>query len=316
MPAYRPSARPGRASCRASRSTSRATSRSQRVLVAPGRLLDQLGRDPRTTTSDRRECAPLGPIVGHEEVLDLGQHAVGHVSDGPHRWPDLRRLRGRDQPVVADRFAPLGLLGLDDAKHPGRDQTAREGGFFSQDQDIQGIAVLHPGAWNETEVEWEGRADGQELVEPEEPLPFVVLELAPAPRRGLDDHVHRPRASVSHTHSIPFHPSHGPGPPPHEFRFELCAFQPRASMLWPHVRRGNPSCDAGGPRRSPRPRFRRPRKPSGLLFQLRGALDYPKSLSARPGRFALNWRLAMSVPVATRSMTRLVPLAITLLSIG
>ena len=213
MPAYRPSARPGRASCRASRSTSRATSRSQRVLVAPGRLLDQLGRDPRTTTSDRRECAPFGPIVGHEEVLDLGQHAVGHVSDGLHRWPDLRRLRGRDQPVVADRFAPLGLLGLDDAKHPGRDQTAREGGFFSQDQDIQGIAVLHPGAWNETEVEWEGRADGQELVEPEEPLPFVVLELAPAPRRGLDDHVHRRRASVSHTHSIPFHPSHGPGPP-------------------------------------------------------------------------------------------------------
>src|SRR6058998_3537719 len=54
----------------------------------------------------------------------------------------------------------------------------------SQDQDIQGIAVLHPGARDETEVEWEGRADGQELVEPEEPLPFVVLELAPASRRG------------------------------------------------------------------------------------------------------------------------------------
>src|SRR5437867_8051452 len=68
---------------------------------------------------------------------------------GPRRFTILNP-RPSHQTIVANRLAAFRLRRLDDAKQPYGDGATREGGLFSQDQEVERIAVLRKGAGDES----------------------------------------------------------------------------------------------------------------------------------------------------------------------
>src|SRR5436309_1960644 len=87
------------------------------------------------------EFFPVKLVVSGEEKRDLGNYLFVQLEGLKLR----RRLLAdglADDAIVASRFAVLGLCRLDDRDWAHMQKTTRDQGFFVQDKDIDGVAVL------------------------------------------------------------------------------------------------------------------------------------------------------------------------------
>src|ERR1700733_3547511 len=112
----------------------------------------------------------FGEIV---EFLDVGVHVVG-LGDG-------------DEAVVADALLAVDLFAADNTDKAGADETAGEGGFVHEKEDVDGIAVVGESAGEETEVVGEGHAGGENLLEREDLLVGVEAIFVAASLGSFND---------------------------------------------------------------------------------------------------------------------------------
>src|SRR5688572_14231277 len=98
-----------------------------------------------------QDLEPLSqdPVERDEELLDLAELRRTDVPDRAD-FPVLDR--NPDDAVVPDALSPLDLDGLDDSERPAADQAPRGARFLSQDEHVEGIAVLRSRRGDESEI--------------------------------------------------------------------------------------------------------------------------------------------------------------------
>src|SRR5437867_685500 len=128
---------------------------------------------------------------------------------GPRRFTILNP-RPSHQTIVANRPAAFRLQRLDDSEQPDGDGSTRERRLFSQDQEVERIAVLRKGAGDASKVKRKGTPHRQDLVQAQETRVVVVNEFVPAARGSFDDGGHQVLAAVLRIDCVDLESSHGP----------------------------------------------------------------------------------------------------------
>ena len=106
------------------------------------------------------------------------------------------RFGGSDQTVVVIRSPILGLLRLEDADQPNGNETAGESRLLHEDEKVERISIFRERPGNRSEVERKDRARGKDVGDRVAATRDVVLELAGAALRRVDDDLKKSRRGI------------------------------------------------------------------------------------------------------------------------
>lgn len=132
-------------------------------------------------------------IVIDKEFLEVVGDLFGQVVHLVDVLEDVRAFGDGQEPVVTDQLLTpffLGLFGFYAADDAAFDDDAGKAVEFGDHDDVQGIAVLSFGFWDEPEIIGKDHAGGQDLAEPEKRRVGYVVIFLGAAFRGLDDDIY------------------------------------------------------------------------------------------------------------------------------
>src|SRR5947209_9243302 len=99
-------------------------------------------------------------------------------------------VRNGDQAIVAFLFSVFRLLSFDNAYQPRLDNASRKSRLIHKDEDIERIAILSFGRWDETEIVRKDHAFRKHLLEREAAPVGIESVLVVTALRRLNHHLH------------------------------------------------------------------------------------------------------------------------------
>lgn len=131
--------------------------------------VQQLLRVAWTAPGQWLELPALCAIVAHEELLQLIQRPLRQIAQLPRLGLIDRSLRYRQQAIVAERAAALGLLRLEDPDQPRGHQASGKARMVREKRDVERIAVRRGSARNCAEIARKVQAQRQYTAQLEQP---------------------------------------------------------------------------------------------------------------------------------------------------